>query len=467
MGCKKFVTIPPPPTSLNSGNVYTTDGTAASVMTQLYGQFVADGYGVGGVTELDGVFLFAGLYSDEITLEYTDDNNSLAYYTNSLTSITGYANGPWNEVYNFIYTTNAVLEGVTGNAALTPAVVQQLQGEAKFMRGMFYFYLVNMYGDVPLVTNTAGKANALLARTPMDSVYSQVIADLKDAQNLLSDSYLGPDLQTVTTQKVRPTKSAATALLSRVYLYRHDYADAYAQATALIQDGRFKLDSLNGVFLMNSNEAIWQLQNVVLGIEPNTPEGNDFIIPSTGFSGYSFEYYLNNALVNSFEPGDKRRQDWIDSVILGGVTYYYPYKYKNGVSQMSTQTENQMVFRLGEQYLIRSEAQANGAGGGLTGAVTDLNVIRERAGLPDYAGQVSSDSIMAALLRERRSELFTEWGHRWFDLKRWPGTTLSDVMIPAAAAKGAVWNPDNHQALFPLWQQELLADPNMTQTPGY
>lgn len=465
-GCKKFVTVPPPPTSLNSDNVYQSDGTAAAVMTQLYASVVNGG---GNIGQLDGFFLTGGMSADELTLFNLSDATALSYYTNALVPLNTGVLGPWFEVYTDIFTTNAVIDGVTGNNLLTPAVSQQLLGEAKFMRGFFYFYLVNIYGEVPLVTNTNAKANALNYRATVDSVYGQIIGDLTDAEALLSDNYLGPDLQTVTTAKLRPTKWAATALLARVYLYHQDYPNAYAQANSVIGSNLFGLDSLDAVFLMNSHEAIWQLQNINLGRSANTPEGQVFILPATGPGATNgYEYYLNNALVNSFEPGDSRRTHWIDSVVVGSTAYYYPYKYKAGAAQLSTQSEYQMVFRLGEQYLIRAEAEANGAGGGLSAAVNDLDAIRQRAGLPGYAGPVTTDSVMAALLNERRVELFTEWGHRWFDLKRWPvASTLNSVMIPAALAKGAVWNPDNHQALFPIPQVEIEFDLNLTQNPGY
>lgn len=467
-GCKKFVTVPAPPTGLTSGNVYESDVTAISVMSQLYGRIAGSGYGVSGEGNINGFFLAGGLCSDELTLFAKQDLTSLQYYTNTLTSA-GAPAGPWIEVYNYIYTTNAVIESVTGNSALTPAVAQQLLGEAEFMRGFFYFYLVNIYGAVPLVTNTDAKGNALNARASIDSVYHQIITDLTAAQGLLSNNYLGPDLLTTTVQKVRPTKMAATALLARAYLYTKDYEDAYAQSNALINSGLFQLDSLNAVFLMNSNEAIWQLQSAALGYNPNTPEGGDFILPPTGPNfNNGYWWYLNADLVNSFEAGDNRRTDWIDSAVVGSTVYYYAYKYKSGLQQQNVQTEYPMVLRLGEQYLIRAEAEANGAGGGVSDAVTDLNVIRQRAGLSGYAGIVGTDSLMSALLKERRVELFTEWGHRWLDLKRWPvANTLNSVMTQASIEKGVTWSPDNYQALFPIGQAEIYADPNLVQNPGY
>lgn len=467
LGCKKFVTIPPPPTSLNGENVYLADNTAASVMTMLYGDLANGGYSVSqSYSYLDGFFVTAGLSADELTLYNLSDGNLLVFYTNAL--YPQGAIGPWNDIYNQLFQVNSVIQGVTGNTSLTPAVAQQLLGEAKFMRGFYYFYLVNMYGKVPLVTNTDVKSNAIDPNASVDSIYAQITTDLIDAEGLLSDNFLSADLQTVTTEKVRPTKWAAAALLARVYLYKQDYANAYQQAASVIGSGLFTLDSLNGVFLMNSTEAIWQLQSIYEGQNGNTPEGTVFVLPASGPAQSTYEVYLDSAFANSFEAGDNRRVKWIDSVVVGGRVYYYPYKYKIGLEEINVQSEYQMVLRSGEQFLIRAEAEANGAGGGLSSAVGDLNTIRERAGLPDYGGPITRDALMSALLKERKAELFTEWGHRWLDLKRWPvSSTLSNVMVPAATAKGAIWNADNHQALFPISQGELNLDPNLVQNPGY
>jgi hypothetical protein len=124
-----------------------------------------------------------------------------------------------------------------------------------------------------------------------------------------------------------------------------------------------------------------------------------------------------------------------------------------------------MVLRLGEQYLIRAEAEAelNDPGD----AATDLNVIRKRAGLPPTTAANQSD-LLTAILKERRVELFSEWGHRWFDLCR-TGNAPAVMATPGnvCQAKGGVWNADNHQLLWPIPQQDIKADAKLSQNPGY
>ncbi len=460
-GCKKLVEVNPPVTSVTGASVYSSDATAIAAVTGIYTQISGAIYSSGGFPSLS---LLGGLSADELSL-YSGVTNArqIAYYTNSLSAIAGTGSEFW--FYSYIFTCNSAIDGLTHTNVLTPAINQQLLGEAKFMRALVYFYLVNLYGDVPMPLTTDYKANSSLPRTLKAQVYQQVIADLKDAQNLLSTNYLDGTLLNVTTERVRPTKWAATALLGRVYLYSGDWPDAEAQATALINNSSvYGLNSLNNVFLKNSTEAIWQLQPVTSGNVTNTQDAKVFILPSTGPNGTNGgnPVYLSDTLLNSFEPGDQRRANWVGSVKVSGTTYYFPYKYKVNTVNAPV-TEYLAVLRLGEQYLIRAEARAQQGNG--AGALQDLDTIRHRASLPDYAGATDQASLLTAILHERQVELFTEWGHRWLDLKR---TGTIDALMTAVCLRkgtGVVWQ--SYKQLFPLPLGDLQADANLSQNPGY
>jgi hypothetical protein len=117
-------------------------------------------------------------------------------------------------------------------------------------------------------------------------------------------------------------------------------------------------------------------------------------------------------------------------------------------------------LRLAEQYLIRAESEANGAGGGDSASIGDLNVIRVRAGLNPLPDTTSD--IMQAIVQERRIELFAEWGHRWLDLKRW-GIALATLdTIP-----GKIGTINGNQLLYPIPISDIQSDPNLAQNPGY
>jgi hypothetical protein len=456
-GCKKLVEVDSPVTSITSVDVFNSDATAIAVLTGLYNQLSNENFPAPSVSCFS---LYGGLSADEFTLYSGVSTPSLiAYYTNTLSVETG-GDEFWNDIYPSIYICNSAIEGLNSSASLTPAVKQQLLGEALFMRGMFYFYLVNLYGDVPLVTGTSFVTNAALPRSPASQVYDSIVADLKGAQTLLSTNYVDGGVINTTNERVRPNKWAAAALLARTYLYIDSFASAETQATSVINNSAlYSLDTLNGVFLANSTEAIWQLQPVNTGLT-NTLDAYYFIIPSTGPDPYTWQVYLNTSLLDSFETGDQRKMNWIDSVVVNGTAYYYPYKYK--INEINAPvTEYLMMLRLGEQYLIRAEARAQQ--GNLSGAVADLNTIRARAGLSGTTA-VSLADLVSAIMHERQVELFTELGQRWLDLKR--TNTINAVMSKITPQKGGgTWN--TNQQLYPLPIGDIQKDPNLIQNLGY
>jgi hypothetical protein len=460
-GCKKFVEIPPPSTELTGSNVFASNASAASVLTGIYNQMNSFAGGSGGFS------VSCGLSADELqgTIGSSLNSQLAPYYQNALTSNTG--SGGWG-LYNYIEQENAAIEGLTASTTLTTAVQQELIGETKFLRAFDYFYLVNLFGDVPLILSSNYTTSQLAARTPQTQVYQQIVADLKAAQSLLSQNYLMSDAETAyasvaTAERVRPNYYAATALLARVYLYQGDWADAVTQSTTVINStSYYSLPALNNAFLRSSlgngnSEAIWQLQPSGGYV---TPDGAYFIMTAAPPSN---AVWLNNNLVNAFETGDQRKANWIGSLTSGGQTYYYAYKYKiktlTGTS-LANITEYTMVLRLGEQYLIRAEAEANN--GDITSATVDLNKIRTRAGLQNTTAN-DKTSMLAAILHERQVELFTEWGHRWLDLKR--TGNVNAVMSIVTPQKGGTWNPN--WALWPVSLNDIKLNPNLSQNPGY
>ncbi|HZY35567.1 MAG TPA: RagB/SusD family nutrient uptake outer membrane protein [Mucilaginibacter sp.] len=458
--CKKFVEIPPPTSEITGVTVYSNNSSAASVMTGLYsnmvvnpGELSSGGASIGSLT---------GLASDEFTNYDPTTAEYVQFYENALTSSNQSSSNYyfWTELYNEIYVTNAVLEGLAKSTGVTAPVKQQITGEAEFMRAFLHFYATNLYGDVPLVTSTNYQVNNSITRSPQVLVYRQIVADLKDAESKLSPNFVTA-LGTSTAERTRPNQGAASALLARVYLYTAKYDSAEMEATKLINNSSlYSLNSLNSVFLANSSEAIWQLQPVNPGM--NTWDAYAYVLEGVPGPNQWNSFAISSYLLNSFETGDGRLTNWTDTLSGGGITYYCPYKYKIWQYGLPL-TEYTMVLRLAEQYLVRAEAKANL---GDATAVNDLNVIRNRAGLPNYAGPTDKTSLLAAILHERQVELFSEWGHRWFDLKR--TNNINSVMGSpgnVCKAKGGIWNPD--WALLPLPLQELQVNSKLTQNPGY
>jgi hypothetical protein len=455
-GCTKLVEGPAPVSSINVENVFSNDETAVSTLTGIYTIMSATGSPFGGSA---GLSLRAGLSADEWTLstQATDDKLT-AYYRNNLlvSNTTGSEN--WEPLYKFIFYANSAIEGLNASSLLTASVKKQLLGEAKFVRAFCYFYLTNQYGDLPLVLSSDYKQSVSASRTPQVDIYAQMVTDLKEAQVLLNNNWLNGSLQPYASaaERVRPTSLAATALLARVYLYQNDYANAEAQATALINNTtQLGMPSLTSSFLKTSTEAIWQLQPTAKGW--NTEDARVFVINAV--QGNDKPVYLSQSLRNSFITGDARLSSWVKDTTIGSIVYPYAYKYKLAKFN-DPLTEYNMALRLGEQYLIRAEARAQL--NNISGSQSDLNVIRTRAGLANTAA-IDKASLLAAILQERRVELFGEWGHRWFDLKR--TGQVNTVMSTAAPLKGGVWQANKQ--LYPIPLSDIEKNRNLTQNPGY
>jgi starch-binding outer membrane protein, SusD/RagB family len=458
-GCTKFVDIAPPSTNINADNVFKDIETSKGVVTSMYARMSSSALG-----PISGLTLLAGLSADEYTLysAITDIvyNN---YYKNQLTSI-NFSSGtdPWMTIYPVIYIANTCIEGLQASSNLNGESKLQLLAESRFMRGFCYFYLYNLYGDVPLTLTTDYTKNASLPREKTSVVISQIIEDFKFAADNLSSFFVDNTLSAPSADRIRPTKWAAIAMLSRVYLYNGQYENAKQEATKLINNSNmFSLNTdLDQVFLMNSTESIWQLQPVNLGW--NTEFAKLFIFTVSGPSQIR-PVFLSSGLLSSFEANDDRSVKWIKTITVGGNNYSHVYKYKSAKLNDPV-TEYVSVLRLSEQYLIRAEANANlGNFDGTDGAIADLNAIRERAGLEPYSGGSNTSEMMSAILQERRVEFFSEWGNRWLDMKR---TATADSIMPAVTAqKGGEWSSTDQ--LYPIPASEMLKSPQLEQNEGY
>jgi hypothetical protein len=406
-------------------------------------------------TDQYGLSIRTGLRADELTAL-----NPPAYpdYLNALSGNVGWT--MWDDAYRtLIYGINTLLEGVGKSTSLTTNIKTTLSAEAKFTRAFIYFYLVNFYGDVPLILTTDFKVNSSSFRSPKEKVYEQIISDLLDAQAGLKDDYLDKDLINTTEERIRPNKAAATALLSRVYLYVRNWQKAEEQASLIISNSNYALISdVSMVFLKNSKEAIWQLQPNLLDADgTNTPDGRYFIDPR---GGEPF-FITSSNLLNSFETADKRRENWITTTPSGKII---PYKYKEGWGT-NVSKEYTMVLRVAEQYLIRAEARAHLQKFiGPNSAQSDIDSIRSRAGLTGTTAHTQPE-LLDAIAHERQIELFAEWGHRWLDLYR--TGKIDEVMSVIAVEKGGSWAP--YKALLPIPYDEFKFNVALRghQNPGY
>ena len=435
-------------------DVYDSDNTVSTVISGLF-------ISMNSSAPFNGSTGYTlGLYTDELR-NIAANVGIEPYFKNAVQSGQSLI---WSDLYRKLFIVNTAIDGIN-NSKGNLAYKSQWLGECYFLRAYYYYYLINYYGDVPLALTNDYTVNNRLSRAPQAEVYQQIVADLKLAQSLLSNDYKNGYGQT-TTNRFRPNKAVATALLARIYLYTRDWANAELASTQIIADPNYTLLPLSQVFLANSKETI-------LALATNSPKATlEYAIFNGGMpavlspaklpASFSVFACINSPLLNSFESGDGRLANWIRISTLPAAgtspatVYYFPDKYKSSANN----AEYEVLIRLAELYLIRAEARAMLDKGT---AVDDLNAIRLRAGLTGIPSGSNRATILAAIAKERQTELFTEAGHRFFDLKR--TGTLDAVMNVVAPLKPTTWA--SYMALFPIPPADLLQDPNLKPNPGY
>lgn len=438
-GCDSFVEVDLPDSQLTSPVVFEDRNTATAALTEVYSKMRDNGMLSG---TKPGLSYTLGLYADELDYYAPSGQDGFLYHSNGLLPTSSAMGSLWNTSYSQIYGANAVIYGVDNSLSLAQADRDQLKGEALFIRALLHFHLANLFGSIPYITSTDYVANSKVSKITVEQVYEKAKVDLENAIALLPEEYLSTD-------RTRANRYAAHSLLARVCLYAGDWAEAANNASAVLnQTQMYTLDtSLSDTFLIQSAATILQFSAQVPNV--NTKEAQTFT-----FTGNPSDNALSPSTVASFETGDLRRNLWVKEIDVDGATYYHASKY---TLYEGSQTEFSKVLRLSEIYLIRAEARARQ--GELSNARDDLNAVRSQAGLPDFPA-VAQDELLGAIMRERRSELFTEFGHRFFDLKR---TEMLDVVLDPVKAG---W--DQKDRLYPLPLQELQLNQNLQpQNIGY
>ena len=397
----------------------------------------------------------AGYQFDAYTWNYTADN------TENL----------WSSAYIAIARANNVINSIPNfvGSESENEMLQKYTAECLFIRAIAHFDLVRLYAQpyssnktslgVPVVTETI---IAEPARKTVEEVYTQVISDLKEAENLFGDYKRdgGAD------PKGFATKEAAQALLARVYLYMEDWENAAEYATKIIDSEKYQMWTANQYVSVSENEdGAW-------GRETEGSEVIFSIYGTLGNSGYpgqvGIPYMTNpefhgdvvasNDLLNLYEDGDVRRNlfysDPQGRPVFEG--YWWTNKYPSKTGDGST--NNTPVLRLSEMYLIRAEALHKGAS--ITGAtaLNDYNTIRTNRGLSKRTSAIVLSDISA----ERQRELCFE-GHNIFDLARRNESLVRNDYV--ATSNQNIPFPDNKWAV-PIPTSEMNANENMVQNPN-
>lgn len=432
-----------PEVFLSANNVYSSQTGAIAGVTGIYQQLQilkASDYALIGIIGTDEARC---TYQTQGYGTYYAGITGLDVYDIAFNSQNSDISGFWTDCYAGIANANAALQYIPGINFSDTTIRNRLMGEASFLRAVFYFYLVQLYGDVPLrLPNMSFSAG--VKRTPTATVYNQIVTDLQYAVANCWTRAKNPDVG-------RASIESSLALLGKVYLTLHDYADAQKTFETLINTYSIQLlanygDLFNESY-ENNAEAIFQVQYSQESGSTNGlanwfgfgdgPTGLNEPEPTITTPGYGGNVVIATAWYadSVWEQGDTRYRNsitpeyfyanatdssdnwsWWDDI---GLPHINKYDITQGSINCYQSTKNEYYLRSADVFLMYAETLNEQ--GQTAAALAPLNKVRNRAGLQNLEVELGATpdqgTMRSQLMLERTRELGGE-GWRWFDLKR-------------------------------------------------
>lgn len=373
--------------------------------------------------------------------------------------------GHWQAMYRVINGANLVVDNVPNvtDPLMTAERAASLVGQAKFLRAIVYFQLVNQFAQpfnlnggsspgVPLVLKGFTGEIEFPARATVAEVHNQIVKDLTEALAAVPATY-------ATNAKGKATKAACAGYLSRLHLYRGEYSQAASFAQQVLSFPNYTPAANLNFYNQLSSEDVFSIINTTTD-NPRTGSGGWASYhrpPAQGGRG-DCAFTSDLEAVFNAEPGDKRYTELSDMVTAAdNVMRRMTRKFPDG----ATNTDNAPLMRVAEINLTRAEALAE-TNGVNQESIDLVNPIRVRAGLPawDLSMFNSKEALVSAILNERRKELCFE-GHRRMDLLR-RGLPLRSSGTEAPLAQFGA-----DKTILPIPQREIDLNKSLTQNPGY
>jgi len=399
-----------------------------------------------------------GLAGDEPDIGLIDQFNITPINSNLLNE--------WGTLYEGITRCNLVLANVPA-ISMDASLQSRILGEAKFLRAWYYFTLINIFGDVPVVLTPLDPNQLQIAQSPAADIYNSVIEpDLTSAAGLLPQVYNGSTPTDNLSNVGRATSGAATALLTKVYVYQQKWDSAIAAAQQVINSNVYSLMPLYSqnfsADFKNNSESIFEVQ-MLGGQVPKTGNAlNQWFAPAVD-NGYFFNA-PTQSFVSEFEVTPEGVADprlsytvgmdsaaWFNGEIFSAAwspTGYLTRKYQQPFSQIPISLKGDgscdyLAIRYADLLLLYAEAL--NASGNPGAALVPLNAVRTRArnsylydttltGYPVVPADLlppvtytNQADVLQSIQHERRVELGFEF-HRYFDVIRWGKAYATQVM---------------------------------------
>jgi hypothetical protein len=454
--CKKSFLDLAPASNANAVNYYKTQADFEVAIHATYATLYT-------IYAPENAVSYTEIMSDEATLYAVAGNQAdkwaIRDYTVNASNTLVYQY--WQDYYKALFNVNTVLDKVQVSG-LDAAYTNRVKAEMMFLRGLYYYNMVQLFGDVPLVTKVVtAEESYSIVRSPAADVYNQIVADLKFAVDNLPLANAVPALG-------RASKGAAETVLGKVYLSLGNKTAATQVLQDVVNSGQYSLlpqyTSLFGPTVKNTKESVFEIQ--YLGGSASNPASPYWTAFSPVTNGVITKYggginQVTDDLYNEYETGDLRRDASIETGYNDAkgnlVKIKFPKKWEDRTAPSSGTQElsnnNFMVLRYADVLLLLSEA---------TGDATYLNQVRARVGLAAFgtAAYPSTQypTLALAVEHERKVELALEF-HRFFDLKR-TGRALTVLKAKGKAVT-------EQRLILPVPQYVITQNSAITQNPGY
>ena len=443
---------------------------------------------------------------------YTNSSDVNAMRNFSITGADPELNNGWQSLWANVAQANNIINFLSSRVgpSVNKKIVDNAIGEAYFMRATAYFYLVRLWGPVPIIENNLDHASSPQLNTNrVEDIYTLIVKDYKKAVDLLDSKVRGSNY----SANAKVSKGSAKAMLAKVYLYQKDYANAKAMSEEVINSGEFKLlggsqlpgKSFGDLFTYagnNNEESIFALQwkvdaNYGSGNNCNTQFGISNGTISTSNNTYGGVFGPSQDILTLYSTSDKRRHE---TIMFPGDTYpnikakvgssfgalvvppadqiggqgagaaikKYCIGIENGdatgpIDGWAMMNNNTYIMRYAELLLIHAESILGSASSTSdASALKSLNEVRNRAGLPSVSSFTFDD-----LFTERRKELAFE-GDYWFDLGRLPRAKAKAII--SAQNRGNMWiaesfTPDDSDFILPYPANDVAKNPKLLEAP--
>lgn len=507
-GCTDITTEPK--STVTGANIFNDPSSYRAFLAKLYAGLAVTGQqGPAGDGDIQGIdegfsqylrqlWQLQELPTDEAVIAWGDDglpelNTQLWSSSNPFVAATYY------RVFYQVSLANEFLRETTdqklserGVSDQLRAEIQQYRAEARFLRALSYWHGIDLFGDIPLVTEEDPLGTTPPEQSTREEIFAFVVDELNEIQSDLPAPGAG--------QYGRADQGAALMLLAKlhmnagVYTGQDHYADALAALESLVNSGAYQLDpNYQHLFLADNNTSPEIIFAVPFdGQNTRTFGGTTFLVHAAvggsmdaadyGIDGGWYGLRVTPQLVTLF-PGGANGPDVRSDILytdgqsleINNLSSFTDGlaapKYQNvtstglpGSNATFPDTDYPM-FRLGDVYLMYAEAVLRGGGGSRAQALDYVNQLRMRV-YGDASRNISDAQLtLDFILDERARELFWE-GHRRTDLIRYGLFTGGDYLwaykggpVPQAT--------EQYRNLYPLPASELLANPNLKQNPGY